>query len=67
MCRLTRSMSDGERYVIIVLVVSLVLCGEAVTHVRILYMVATTTHKSPIVFHYLGFGRADPVLIELYT
>ena len=27
-------MRDGERYVIIVLVVSLVLCGETVTHVK---------------------------------
>ena len=39
-------MSDGERYVIFVLVVLLVLRGEAVTHVRILYVVAMTTHKN---------------------
>ena len=38
-----KSMSDGERYIIIVLVVSLVLHGEAVTHVRFLYVVATMT------------------------
>ena len=30
-----KSMSDGQRYVIIILVVSLVLRGEAVAHVRI--------------------------------
>ena len=40
------SMSDGERSVIIVLVVSLVLLGEAVAHVRILYVVATMTHTN---------------------
>ena len=67
MHRSCKSMSDGNHYVIIVLVVSLVLCGEAVTHVRILYMVAMTTHKSPFVFHYLGFGRVDPVLLYLYA
>ena len=39
-----KSVSDGQRYVIIVLVVSLVLRGEAVAHVRILYVVATMTH-----------------------
>ena len=43
-----KSVSDGKRYVIIVLVVSLVLCGEAVTHVRILYV-----DKSPLVFQNL--------------
>ena len=41
-----KSLSDGERYVIIVLFVLLVLRGEAVTHVTILYMVATTTHAN---------------------
>ena len=41
-----KSLSDGERSVIIVLVVSLVLRGEAVAHVRILYVVATTTQIS---------------------
>ena len=41
-----KSVSDGERYVIILLVVSLVLHGDAVTHVRILYMVATRTHTN---------------------
>ena len=39
-----KGVSDDERYVIIVLVVSLVLRDEAVTHVRILYVVATTIH-----------------------
>ena len=39
-----KSVSGGECYVIIVLVVSLVLRGEAVAHVRILYVVATTTY-----------------------
>ena len=39
-------MSDGEHYVIIVLVVSLVLRGEAIAHVRILYVVATMTHAN---------------------
>ena len=58
-----KSMSDGEYYVITVLVVLLVLRDEAVAHVRILYMVATTTHKSPLVFHYPGFGCADPALL----
>ena len=33
---LCKSASDGEHYVIIVLVVLLVPCGEAVAHVRIL-------------------------------
>ena len=41
-----KSVSDGERYVIIVLVVSLVLRGEPVVHVRILYVVPTTTHTN---------------------
>ena len=58
-----KSVSDGEHYVIIALVVSLVLRGETVAHVRILYVVAMTTHKSPLVFHYLGFGCLDPVLL----
>ena len=41
------SVSDGERYVIIVLVSSLVLRGEeAVAHVRILYVVGTMTHTN---------------------
>ena len=57
-----KSVSDGQRYVIVVPVVSLVLGGEAVTHVRILYVGATTTHKSPLIIHHLGFGRVDPVL-----
>ena len=39
-----KSVSDVERYVIIVQVVSLVHFGETVTHVRILYVVATMTH-----------------------
>ena len=43
---LCKSVSDGELYVIIVLVVSIVLRGGTVTHVRILYMVATTTHTN---------------------
>ena len=47
------------------LVVSLVLRGEAVAQVRIphvlVYMVAMMTHKSPLVVHYEGFRRADPV------
>ena len=54
-------MSDGERYVMIALVVSLVLRGEAVAHVNILYVVHDDTHKSPLVFHYRGFGLADQV------
>ena len=45
-----KSVSDDERYVIIVLVVSLVLRGEAVAHVRIpqvfVYVVATPTHTN---------------------
>ena len=50
-----KSVSDGERFVIIALVVSLVLRGEGVAHVRIeriLYVVslrvhvATTTHTN---------------------
>ena len=45
-----KSLSDDERYVIIVLVVSLVLRGETVAHVRIprvlVYVVATTTHEN---------------------
>ena len=41
-----KSVSDDERYIIIVLVVSLVLRGEAVAHARILYVVATTTHTN---------------------
>ena len=60
-----KSMSDGECYIIIVLVVSLVLCSEAVAQVRIphvvKYVVATTTHKSPLVFLYLGFGHGNPL------
>ena len=36
-------MSDGECYVIIILVVLLVLCGKAVAHIKILYVVAMTT------------------------
>ena len=54
-------MSDGERYVIIVLVVLLVLRGEAVTQVRIphiiVYVVAMTTHTN------LHFGCVDPLLL----
>ena len=60
MHRACKSVSDGEHYVIIVLVVSLVLHSEAVANVRIprvlVVVVATMTHKSPLVFHYLGFG-----------
>ena len=45
-----KSVSEAERYVIIVLVVSLVLRGEAVAHVRIrcvlVYVGATTTHTN---------------------
>ena len=63
-----KSVSDGGRYVIIVLAVSLELRGEAVAHVRIprvlVYVVATTTytnlHSSSV---YVGFGRVDPVLL----
>ena len=60
------SMSDGERYVIIMLVVSLVLCGEPVTQVRIpthpcIRGSHDNTHKSPLVFHYLGLGRVNPL------
>ena len=58
-----RSVSDAQHCIIIVLVVSLVLCGEAVIHVRILYVVATRTHKSPVVFYSLGFGHVNPVLL----
>ena len=47
-----KSMGDGECYVIIILVVSLVLSDKAVAHVRILYVVAMTTyanlHLTPI-------------------
>ena len=46
MHRSCKSVSDGEHCVIIVLVVSLILRGEAVAHVRILYVVATTTQIS---------------------
>ena len=46
MQRLCKSVSDGDCYVIIVLVVSLVLRGEAVAHVRMLYVVAMTTHTN---------------------
>ena len=63
---LCKSVSDGARYFVIVLVFSLVLHGEAVAHVRKdpnVYVVATTTHTSPLVFHYLGFGHVDPVLL----
>ena len=61
-----KSVSDGKRYVIIVLVDSLVLRGEAFAQVRIpqilVYVVATMTHtKSPLVLYHLGFGRVDPV------
>ena len=41
-----KSVSNGEHYVIIVLVFSLVLRGEVVAHVRILYVVAMTTHTN---------------------
>ena len=41
-----KSVSDDERYVIIGLVVSLVLHGEAVASVRMLYLVARTTHTN---------------------
>ena len=45
-----KSMSDAEHYIIIVLVVSLVLRGKAVTHVRIphvlVYVVAMTTYTN---------------------
>ena len=66
-----KSVSDGERYVIIVLVVSLVFHGEAVANVRIPRVLVRIrdshddTHKCPLVFHYLGFGRVDPV--QLYA
>ena len=59
-----KSVSDDERYVIIVLVSSLVLPGEAVAHVKdALRTSHDDSHKSPLVFHYLGFGRVDPVLL----
>ena len=41
-----KSLSDCQGYVIIVLVVSLVLRAEAVARVRILYVVATSTHPN---------------------
>ena len=45
-----KSMSDGESCVVIVLIVSLVFRGEAVTKVRIsqvlVYVVARTTHTN---------------------
>ena len=41
-----KSVSDGKCYVIIVLVVSLLLGGQAATHVRIVYVVAKTTHTN---------------------
>ena len=41
-----KSVSDGERYVITGLVVSLVIRDEAVAHVRIPYLVAMTTHTN---------------------
>ena len=41
-----KSVSDGKCYFDIVLVVLLVLRGEAVAHVRILYVVAMTTLKN---------------------
>ena len=41
-----KSVSDGERYVIIVLVDLLVLRGEAVVRVRVLDVVAATTHTN---------------------
>ena len=48
------TVNDDERYVIMVLVISLLLRDKVVAHVRILYVVAMTTHKSPLVFHLLG-------------
>ena len=39
-------MTSVTEYVIIVLVVSLVLRGEAVAHVSVQYVVATTTHTN---------------------
>ena len=39
-----KSVSDGERYIIILLVGSLLLRGEAVAHGRLLYVVPMTTH-----------------------
>ena len=52
-------------YILIVRVVLLVLCGEAVAQVRIPHVlvnvVATYDTKSPLVFHHLGFVRVDPV------
>ena len=41
-----KSVSDGECYVLIVLVVLLLVRGEPVALVRIQYVVATTTHKN---------------------
>ena len=62
---LCKSVSDGERYVIIVLVVPLVLHGEAVAHVRIphvlVYKVATTTHTN---LHSSSITSASDVLIQ---
>ena len=66
-------MSDGERCVIIVLVVSLVLRGEAVAQVRIqhvvvyMYVVDTTTHtnlrSSSIISYRLWTCRSSSVVI----
>ena len=41
-----KNVSDGKCYAIIERVVSLVLRGEAVAHVRILYVVAMITHPN---------------------
>ena len=46
MHRSCKSVSDGEHYVSILLLVSLVLRIEAVAHLRIIYVVATTTHTN---------------------
>ena len=52
MHRLCQSVSCGERYVIIVLVVSLMLCVKAVTHVMIIYMYSRRHNEVPVLFTY---------------
>ena len=51
-----QSVSDGERYVIIILGVSLVLHGEAIAHVRILH-VQRGSHDDTQIFTHLTLPR----------
>ena len=62
-----KSVIDGEHYIIVMLVVSLVLRCEAVAHIRIqrvlVFVVATMTHTNP---HWSSITYASDVLIQLY-